>query len=123
MSDNSQPAEGHFAGVIGEQIPAASDREFLPAGAHNAAGKRSGVRRAFQEQPWKVVLGIIAAAAVLLGAGYFIRNAFLYEGTDDAQVEGHIMPLSARISGQVLEAPIIEGQIVHAGDVLVSIDP
>jgi membrane fusion protein (multidrug efflux system) len=81
------------------------------------------VRRAFQEHPWKAVLGIIAAVAVLLGAGYFLRNAFVYEGTDDAQVEGHIMPLSARINGQVLEVPVIEGQIVAAGDVLVSIDP
>jgi membrane fusion protein (multidrug efflux system) len=122
MSENSQPAEGHSAGMIDEQIPAVSDRDLLPAGADNAIGKLSGVRRAFQEQSWKAVLGIIAAATVLLGAGYFIRNAFLYEGTDDAQVEGHIMPLSARISGQVLEVPVIEGQIVQAGDVLVSID-
>jgi membrane fusion protein (multidrug efflux system) len=33
------------------------------------------------------------------------------------------MPLSARINGQVLEVHVIEGQLVHAGDVLVVIDP
>jgi membrane fusion protein (multidrug efflux system) len=33
------------------------------------------------------------------------------------------MPLSARINGYVLEVPVIEGQLVHAGDVLVTIDP
>jgi len=33
------------------------------------------------------------------------------------------MPLSARISGQVQEVRVIEGQLVHAGDVLVVIDP
>jgi len=59
----------------------------------------------------------------LLGAGYFIRSAFRYEDTDDAQVDGHIMPLSARINGYVLEVPVIEGQLAHAGDVLVTIDP
>jgi membrane fusion protein, multidrug efflux system len=123
MSNNGQPEDGHFAAVIEEDIPDASDREPLPAGAGTATGKLSGVRRAFEEHPWKAVLGIIAAVAVLLGAGYFLRNAFVHEGTDDAQVEGHIMPLSARINGQVLEVPVIEGQIVHAGDVLVSIDP
>jgi membrane fusion protein (multidrug efflux system) len=123
MSDDSQTAEGHFAGVIDEQIPAASDRELPPNDAENGTRKLSGVRHKFQERAWKAVLGIIAAAAVLLGAGYFIRNAFLYEGTDDAQIVGHIMPLSARINGQVLHASVIEGQIVHAGDVLVSIDP
>src|ERR1700688_3435823 len=98
MSDNGQPADEHFAAVIEEDIPDASDREPLPAGAGTATGRLS-VRRAFQEHPWKAVLGIIAAMAVLLGAGYFLRNAFVYEGTDDAQVEGHIMPLSARTNG------------------------
>jgi membrane fusion protein (multidrug efflux system) len=33
------------------------------------------------------------------------------------------MPLSARINGYVLEVPVIEGQLVHAGDLLVTIDP
>jgi membrane fusion protein, multidrug efflux system len=47
---------------------------------------------------------------------------FFIEDTDDAQVQGHIMPLSARISGQVETVNVIEGQVVHAGDVLVIID-
>lgn len=64
--------------------------------------------------------GILVAAAL---GGYFLRNALLYEDTDDAQVDGHIMPLSARIGGQVQEVRVIEGQTVHAGDVLVVIDP
>jgi membrane fusion protein (multidrug efflux system) len=33
------------------------------------------------------------------------------------------MPLSARINGYVLKVPVIEGQLVQAGDVLVTIDP
>jgi membrane fusion protein (multidrug efflux system) len=122
MSDKGQPARGHFTVVIDEQMPTASDRELLPSGADKPTDKLSGVRRTLQEHPWKAVIGLIAAVAVLPSAGYFIRNAFLYEGTDDARVEGHIMPLSAKISGQVQEAPFIEGQIVHAGDVLVTID-
>ena len=32
MSDNTHPAQGHFAAVIDEQMPAASERELLPAG-------------------------------------------------------------------------------------------
>lgn len=68
---------------------------------------------------------ILAAGAVLLllVAAYFIRNAFIYEDTDDAQIDGHVMPLSARINGQIAEVRVIEGQLVHAGDVLVVIDP
>jgi membrane fusion protein, multidrug efflux system len=71
----------------------------------------------------KTLLISIGALIVVLVAGYFIRNAFLYEDTDDAQVDGHVMPLSARINGQLLEVRVIEGQLVHAGDVLAIIDP
>jgi membrane fusion protein (multidrug efflux system) len=67
-----------------------------------------------------IFIGLVIVALV---GGYFIRNALLYEDTDDAQIDGHVMPLSARISGQVLEVRVIEGQIVHSGDVLVVIDP
>lgn len=70
----------------------------------------------------KKLLFIVIGIVVLIVAGYFIRNVFLYEDTDDAQVQGHIMPLSARISGQVETVNVIEGQVVHAGDVLVIID-
>src|ERR1700683_5181268 len=38
-------------------------------------------------------------------------------------MNAHVMPLSARINGYVLEVPVIEGQPVHAGDLLVAIDP
>jgi membrane fusion protein (multidrug efflux system) len=65
----------------------------------------------------------IGLVIVTIGGGYFIHDAFLYEDTDDAQVDGHVMPLSARINGQVLEVHVIEGQLVHAGDILVVIDP
>lgn len=76
--------------------------------------------------PWtrrkKILVGAAALVIVIAGA-YFIRNAFLYEDTDDAQVDGHVMPLSARISGYIADVHVIEGQLVHAGDVLVTIDP
>ena len=60
---------------------------------------------------------------VVIAAGYFAWNAFRYEDTDDAQVDGHVMPLSARIDGHIKDVYVIEGQLVHAGDVLVTIDP
>ena len=40
---------------------------------------------------------------VAVAAGYFAWNAFRYEDTDDAQVDGHVMPLSARINGHIKE--------------------
>src|SRR6202050_5286241 len=86
--------------------------------------KKKGLRRVFQEHPVGARIGaVLLLAAVIVAAGPALRNSLAWESTDDAQVNGHIMPLSARISGYVLEVPVIEGQLVHAGDVLVTIDP
>jgi membrane fusion protein, multidrug efflux system len=85
-------------------------------GTNKEVGKKSTSRR-------KKLLLLSAGMLIAIAAGYFAWNAFRYEDTDDAQVDGHVMQLSARISGQVEEVQVIEGQIVHAGDVLVTIDP
>jgi len=71
----------------------------------------------------KKIVALIACLLVAIAAGILIYRALLYEGTDDAQVQGHIMPLSARVSGQILKVECEQGQIVHAGDILVVIDP
>src|SRR6202012_3824201 len=39
------------------------------------------------------------------------------------QVDGHIYPISARVSGQVIKVNYDDGQVVRKGDVLVVIDP
>ena len=67
---------------------------------------------------------LITAILVVIFGGYFgIRYLFSYESTDDAQVDGHLMPLSARISGYVLKVNVDDNQYVPAGYVLAEIDP
>jgi membrane fusion protein, multidrug efflux system len=86
--------------------------------------KKQGLRRIFNEHPVGArAAALLLLAFVIVGGGLFLWNSLAWESTDDAQVNGHIMPLSARINGYVLEVPVIEGQLVHAGDVLVTIDP
>jgi membrane fusion protein, multidrug efflux system len=85
--------------------------------------KKQSLRRIFREHPrGGRAAAVLLLAVVIIGGGLFVRNSLAWESTDDAQVNGHIMPLSARINGYVLEVPVIEGQLVHAGDVLVTID-
>ncbi len=43
--------------------------------------------------------------------------------TDDAQVDGHIIPISPKIYGKVLEVLVDDNQQVKQGQVLVRIDP
>jgi membrane fusion protein, multidrug efflux system len=86
--------------------------------------KKQGLRRMFKQHPVGArAAALLLLASVIVGGGLFLWNSLAWESTDDAQVNGHIMPLSARINGYVLDVPVIEGQLVHAGDVLVTIDP
>ena len=67
---------------------------------------------------------LAGAAIVLLAAGIWAWRYFgSYESTDDAQVDGHINLISARISGYVTEVDVNDNQYVEKGTVLVRIDP
>lgn len=45
------------------------------------------------------------------------------ESTDDAQIDGHIDPISAKLGGTVIAVNVDDNQVVKEGDVLVQIDP
>jgi membrane fusion protein, multidrug efflux system len=62
---------------------------------------------------------------VLFIAGYFVyAGYFAYrESTDDAQVDGHINPVAAKIAGYVISLKVEDNQPVKAGDLLLQIDP
>ena len=67
---------------------------------------------------------IIAVGALLVvGALLFWWHSTYYEDTDDAQVNGHLIQISARIAGQVIKVNVDENQAVEAGAVLVELDP
>src|SRR5579862_2049248 len=69
-------------------------------------------------------IGIVIAIVVLLIIGIFAYRYFTsYESTDDAQVDGHINSVSARVSGHVTKLNVQDNQFVPAGTVLVEIDP
>jgi membrane fusion protein (multidrug efflux system) len=72
-----------------------------------------------------LVRGIVAAMVIVLAvAGFFMwRYLNSYEATDDAQVDGHINNVSARVSGYVLKVNVDDNQYVEKGAVLVQIDP
>jgi len=77
----------------------------------------------FRQRPRARLVLMVAAFCLLVG-GYFAWRYFSsYESTDDAEVDGHLMPLSARISGYVLKVNVDDNQYVRSGDVLVEIDP
>lgn len=64
-----------------------------------------------------------AAAVLLLGGAVFWWYSSHWAETDDAQVDGHLNPISARIVGHVVRVNVDDNQFVRAGTVLVEIDP
>ena len=69
-------------------------------------------------------IGLALGILVLLIAGVFVyRYVTSYESTDDAQVDGHVNSISARITGHVIKLNVDDNQYVQAGTVLLEIDP
>lgn len=67
---------------------------------------------------------IAALVIVLLVGGFFIwRYYAVRESTDDAQIDGHINPISPRITGTVLNVLHDDNEVVQAGTLLVELDP
>jgi membrane fusion protein, multidrug efflux system len=67
---------------------------------------------------------VLLSLLVLLVAGFFLWRYFsTYESTDDAQVDVHLSPVSARVSGYVISVNVGDNQYVEKGTVLVEIDP
>jgi membrane fusion protein (multidrug efflux system) len=66
---------------------------------------------------------VAGLAAVAAGSYYAWRYFSAFEDTDDAEVDGHINAISARINGYVLDVPTDDERYVKVGDVLARIDP
>src|SRR5271157_230501 len=86
--------------------------------------RHEGDRRGFfqRNRAAKPIVFLVVIIAVLL-VGWFWWESRRWESTDDAEIDGHIYPISARVSGQVVKVNYDDGQVVHKGDVLVQIDP
>jgi multidrug resistance efflux pump len=91
------------------------DHNASPLHSESKPGKESRIHG-------KRVLVILAVVVLVIAGGYFDWNAFQYEDTDDAQVDGYVMPLSPRINGYIKAVYVDEGQLVHAGEAIMTID-
>jgi membrane fusion protein, multidrug efflux system len=82
-------------------------------GASQKRAGRTGVR---------IVLALVLCAA--LGGGYYAWRYYQgRESTDDAQIDGHILPVASRVGGTVLEVNVDDNQVVEDGMLLLRIDP
>jgi len=69
-----------------------------------------------------IVLGAGVALVALVMGVRALRYRQTHESTDDAQVDGHIIPVLARVGGYVSQVAVDDNAAVKAGAVLVRID-
>jgi len=118
---SSTPASSRGPAVA-ESSPA--DERSRPAAA---PGPRSHPEAPAAEPPARrpfLAFGILGLVA-LIGLGFGVRQwlwGLHHVRTDNAQVEGHLMPVTAKVSGYVTAVPVEENQNVRAGETLVQID-
>ena len=65
----------------------------------------------------------LAAVIVVLGVVIYLWRTAGRVSTDDAQIDGHITQVAARVGGTVVKVNVKENQYVEAGTVLVELDP
>jgi membrane fusion protein (multidrug efflux system) len=68
-----------------------------------------------------IVIAVIALVA-LIALGVWWRSTYS-EDTDDAQITGHLIQVSARINGHVAKIYVQENQVVNRGDLIAELDP
>lgn len=92
--------------------PPATPEATTPVRAPLARGRRRAFTIFF------VILLIVGVGGLL----YWL-HARDFESTDDAQVDGHLIPVTSRIDGTVTHVYVDNNQPVRAGQVLVDLDP
>lgn len=99
-----------------------SAREPWPeeAGPPARGGRAQGYFRAHPRAKW----GVLAIIIIFVAVGYAVWSYYASrESTDDAEIDGHIVPISARVGGTVEKVNVDDNQYVQAGAVLVQLDP
>src|SRR5260221_10819316 len=69
----------------------------------------------------RIVLSSVAVAALIAGAAWYVAHRGL-ESTDDAQVDGEVVAVPARLGGIVARVHFIENQRVKAGELLAELE-
>src|ERR1035437_7553403 len=83
----------------------------------NPVPKKQRVKRPH----WGVLVAV--AAIVLAAAATYWHYAQAHESTDDASIETHVLPISAKVAGQIQTISVEDNQHVEKGAPLIEIDP
>jgi membrane fusion protein, multidrug efflux system len=123
IQEHSRQSQGTQPQAPPSQAPANPPQGQTPQGRAQVS-ERDMKWREFRSRNPRFRMFLIIGIVVLLVAGFFLWRYFSsYESTDDAQIDGHLNPVSARVSGHIQKLLITDNQYVQAGQPLAQIDP
>jgi len=112
---------------MSEQNPPTNPPQSTKAEPNVAAGNATAhdpLVSAYPGRRSRKLWVVLSSIVVLVVAGVLMWNYLSsFESTDDAQVDVHLYPVSARISGYIQKVNVDDNQWVHVGSTLVEIDP
>jgi multidrug resistance efflux pump len=97
------------------RAPVRNPRRADPSKSENAPHSAKRVITTF-------IVALVFACAVIVGLIYMVNSA-AYQSTDDAFIEGHIVPVSAQVAGRVQSVYVDDNQNANKGDLIVELDP
>ncbi|ODV15712.1 MAG: hemolysin D [Rhodanobacter sp. SCN 68-63] len=86
--------------------------------ADTQAGAPANNRRGF----FLRLLGVLVVLAAIAWTAWYFLDGRWYESTDDAYVNGNVVQITPQLAGTVVSIGADDGDLVHAGDVLVRLD-
>ena len=85
--------------------------------------KKGSPKTPVYKRPGFIITAAVILVMLLIGGIIIWLIARQYVSTDDAYIDGHVTQVSPRAAAQVLVLHVSDNQLVHAGDLLVELDP
>ena len=87
-----------------------------------AKSRRERARPWFREHPLAIVGAVVFLLLLIAGGMWAWSYYSVRESTDDARIDGHVAPVSARVAGNIIGILVEENDAVEAGQVLARVD-
>jgi membrane fusion protein (multidrug efflux system) len=101
--------------------PARNEPDAGPRQTLSGNGSSSGNSKRKQGRRFVAIASVLVIGAAAWA--YYTSRIAPYESTDDATLEGHVIPIAPQVSGRVAKLSIQDNQEVKQGELLLEIDP
>jgi membrane fusion protein (multidrug efflux system) len=112
--DRDAPATPSPPGATEDDQAEATDDQPDEAGG--------GFRGALRKHPFAIGIAALILIAAIVGGVFWYLHARNYETTDDAFIDGRPVSISPEVTGNIVEVPVTDNQVVKAGALLARID-